>query len=272
MIKEQIIREVEREIEYMSPHTQRQYRAHIGDYLDFVGNREWQDRDVLYNYQKKLRERRHLSQSHIIYLLRGPVGCLFRAHGLDLPIKMPKFRGFQVDLTERVTFDVPEVEALINATRQTDNSQWQAFMALSTTFGLRASELRQLRPQDVKKATIMIWTLKEGQPREHLLPHQIASYIHDYDYPVVSEGYMFILFDAIRLRAGIERQPRKSWHAIRHAVATQLVLAPNGPKERVIYNFLRWKMMGQIGVYYTPKAFEEDELIYPIHPFLKYWE
>lgn len=272
MNREKIFEELEREIEYHSPHTQRQYRAHVGDYLKFVGNRDWRDRDVLYNYIGKLRKR-ELYQSHITYLLRGPLNALFRAHGLVIPAKVPKFKGPRVDLTTRVAFTFEEVLTLIKSVRQYGSDQWQAFMALSTTFGLRASEIRQLTPKDIKKGkNIMIYTLKEGLPREHIIPEQILPYVAAYDYPILSEGAMFIIFNNICEAAGVQRVRKKSWHAVRHTVLTQLLLAQGNVKESVIYNFMRWKPPGMLGIYYTPQAFEEDMLIYPIHPFLKYWE
>ena len=270
MDKQKVITELEREIEFYSEHTRRQYRAHVGDYLRFVGNRNWQDRDVLYNYIEKLRKKGR-SQNHITYLVRGPLGALFRAHGLRVPVKLPKFRGVQVDLTARVSFDFQDVVKLIQAVRTSGNQQWQAIMALSTIWGLRAGEIRQLTKKDVraKDHTIMIYTTKGGMPREHLIPDEVYPILTAYDFPPLSESGVFDLFTEISEYAGVARVSKKVYHAIRHTVLTQLLL--NGVEEVIAKQFLRWRIAGIVGVYFTPKAIDIDERVYPKHPFLKYW-
>ena len=269
--KLKVFEELEREIFYYSEHTKDQYRAHAGDYLSFVGNRDWRDRDVLYNYIEKQRKR-GVSQSHINYIIRGPVGAIFRAHGLRIPVKLPRFAGPQIDLTSRVSFSPEDVVKIINTCLESGNIQWQAVLALSTTFGLRAGELLQLRKDDVKpnKKTVMIYTLKYGTPREHLIPPQIYPYLVVYSYPPISKEQLYEVFNQVSNAAGLERVPRKVYHAIRHSVYTGIRL--NGVEEGVAMEFMRWRLKGMSGVYFTPQAFHIDNIVYPKHPFLKYWE
>lgn len=269
MAKQKVFEELEREIEYYSPHTQRQYRAHVGEYLKFVGNRDWRDRDVLYNYITKLRKSNY-DQSYITYLLRGPLGTLFRAHDLKLPAKVPKFKGPKVDITSLIVFTYDEVLRMIKVARASNNPQWQAYLAISTTWASRATEISQVRKQDVGSETIKIFTLKGGLVREHILPPQLAPYFSNYSFPPVTPNRMSDIFDEICAAAQVPRPSRKSWHAVRHSVITQLMLR-SGLQETVIYNFTGWTPPGMVGVYYTPQVFEEDQVVYPKHPFLKLW-
>jgi len=83
-VLEKVLEEFEYEIEYYADHTKRQYRVHVGDYLTFAGNRDWEDREVVRNYFEKLKKA-GMSQSSINYVARGPITALFRSQGLKLP-------------------------------------------------------------------------------------------------------------------------------------------------------------------------------------------
>ena len=266
------LEELEREIEYYKQHTKQQYRSHIGEYMRFVGNREWRDRDVLYNYIGKMKKLGH-SQNYINYLVRGPIGALFRAHGLRTPVKLPKVSLAMVDLTTLVTYKPEEVEAFVKVAQKKGDPQWLAAMALSTTWGLRAGEIRQLRKEDIHlkpKPSIMIHTLKGGLPRQHLIPEQVQEYLLEYEYPLISDDAGFQLFHEIEVAAGVQHIPRKAYHAVRHSVFTGLIM--NGLERSKAENFMRWRMGGTSVHYFSPQMFEIDLEAYPKHPHLKYWE
>ena len=108
MDRQEILHELDRETEYYSDHTRRQYFSHAQDYLDYVGDGDWKDRDILYNYTKVLKKKSH-SQTHINYLVRGPIGALFRAYGLRIPVKLPRTSVSLLDLAHRVRFTKEEV-------------------------------------------------------------------------------------------------------------------------------------------------------------------
>ena len=268
-----IFEELRRETEYFSSHTQAQYFAHASDYLDFVGpNRDWRDRDVLYDYRRKL-EKRGIAQSHTNYIIRGPVGCLFRAHGLRLPIKLPKTKVSLIDLSARVSFTTDEIISLIKAALASGDKMWQNIMVFSTIYGLRASEIRAIRKEDVhpKKKTFVVHTVKGGLLREHLVPKEIQPYILNYDYAFpLSESAIYLIFHEIAKVAGIKRMPRKVYHAVRHGLASEMIY---GVKihDATVYQFLRWRAGGMLGIYATPHQPHIDEEIFKNHPFLKYW-
>lgn len=273
METKKILEELRRETEYYSPHTQSQYFSHVQDYLKYVGSihAEWQDRDVLYNYQQKLKKKGH-SQSHVNYIIRGPIGSLFRAHGLQLPIKLPRVRvsGSIIDLLSRVSFTSEEIIALIQAARQ-GSVREQAVFAIDTIYGPRISEILGIRPDDVhpKKKTLVIHTLKGGVWREHLVPEQIQPFVFGYDYPTLSHNQYYLIFNEVSSRAGIIRATRKVFHAVRHGLFSAMIHEA-GIEEATAYEFMRWMKRDMIGVYapYNPK---NDLKVFEKHPFLEYW-
>lgn len=269
MNKAKIYAKLEKEIEYYVTHTQRQYRAFVGDYLTFVGNENWKDEDVLYRYVKKLKTRKY-AQSHILWILRGPISTLFRAHGIEkLPVKIPKFLGISTDISDRIAFAHDEVEALIKAARNSEYLQWQTYMALSTIWGLRAAEIRQFRHQDITHdgKAIKIYTLKGGRTTEHQIPPGV-EFITDYEFPILSENAIFAVFDGIRQAAKLPYVSRKSWHAIRHTVMGETHRNRGSLSDCMVNNWFRCKLKS----YCQPQSFDDDKKIYPIHPFLKCWQ
>ena len=266
-----IFEELNRETEFYSLHTKSQYFSHVSDYLDFVGFRDWRDRDVLYDYRKKL-EKRGIAQNYVNYIIRGPIGALFRAHGLRIPIKLPKAKVALIDLSTRVSFTSEEIIKLIKAALHSGNKLWQNIMALSTIYGLRASEIRAIRKEDVhpKKKTFVVYTLKGGLQREHLVPKEIQPYIFNYHYPLISENAIYLIFHEIAKAAGIERMPRKGYHAVRHGIASEMIYGIK-MHDATVYQFLRWRAGGMLGIYATPFLPSIDEAIFEAHPFLPYW-
>ena len=267
-----IIKEVEREIEYYADKTQRQYRAHIGDYLEYVGNGDWKDRDMVYGYIERLRKR-DVSQAHINYMVRGPLGCLFRAHNDRVPVKLPRLASLNVRNPDGAAFDLETVLALVKAPQQSGNQQWQALMVLSTTWGLRAGEIIGVTQKDINKKakTIKILTLKGGVPAEHLIPLQVYPYLAQYDFPPVSPAQLYTIFGGISGAAGLTPVHRMSWHAIRHRLVTELDNRDVEGGISTINKFMRWRTGGTIGSYIGPEAARNDEKVYAKHPFLDCW-
>lgn len=269
--RDKIFEELGREVEYYSEHTKSQYFSHLSDYLDFVGKREWRDRDILYNYLQKLKKR-GISQSHINYIMRGPIGAIFRAHGLRLPLKLPKVKVAVFDISARVSFTAEEIISFIQVARASLNKQWQYLMALASTYGLRASEIRLITKEHVhpKKKTITVY-LKGGLKREFLVPPEIQPYIFGYDFPVISQNDMYAIFREITKAAGVERMPRKCYHAIRHGVITEMRYGSKLP-QATISVFFGWRETGMVGVYASPYLPDIDQEVFNKHPFLKYWK
>lgn len=277
--REKIFKELEHEFQYYSEHTKKQYRAHVSDYLDFVGDRDWRAREVLYEYMDSLKIKRKLSQNTINYIVRGPIGILFRMNSLRIPVKLPRVNMTAIDLDRLIHFSEEEIVALIKAAKASGNKIWQAIMALATVYGLRAGEIQAIRREDVhpKKRTIIIRTLKGGLLTEHTVPPEIQGYTFGYDYPFFSDNQMYNIFRDIASAAGIDQIPRKCYHALRHGVITCLddMRNPRGLRifdDKDITRFFRWKEGGIKASYSHPSILALDTRIFARHPFLKYWK
>ena len=271
-----ILSELNYETEHYSPHTRSQYFSHVENYLDFVGNnRDWRERDVLHNYVQKLKKLGH-SQNHINYIVRGPIGAIFRAFGLRIPIKLPRVPITKriVDITSRVRFTPEEMAALVQGARATGREDCQAIFAVATIYGPRAGELLTLGKEHIqpKKNTITIITEKYGFKREHVIPAEIKPYIINYDFPPGSHNLLYEVFSVVCYKAGVERVSRKAFHAIRHGLIDALKYQSK-MSDDTISKFMGWSPAGMVGQYARPFPFlpEIDEEIFEKHPFLEYW-
>ncbi len=271
MTRKEILQELDYETEHYSQHTRSQYFSHVNDYLDYVGDGDWRDRDILRKYLQKLKSQSK-SQSHINYIIRGPIGAIFRAHGLRIPVKLPRVKIARFDYSDRIAFSVEDVVKLIKTAIASGNKQWQSMMAISTTYGIRASEIRSIRKEDVHpiKKTLVVHTLKFGFKREHIVPLEVQPYILNYDYPPLSMSGMYLIFQDIAKAAGITMVRRKVYHAIRHRLVTEL--RHTGKHRAIAISvFFGWTEGGMVDDYATPYQPDIDEEIFAKHPFLKHW-
>lgn len=259
-------------MKYRPIHTRNQYFSHVNRYLDYVGGGDWKSRDTLDLYAENLKKK--FSQSYVNYLIRGPIGALFRAHGLVIPIQLPPVR-VNADMSERLSFEPEEVAAMIATAKKAGSLQLQALLAISTIYGPRASEITAMRCEHIhpKKKTIVIYTLKGGHKREHLIPPEIAKYLYSYEFPVISQNKLYNLLDALAKAAGVTRGRRKSYHAIRHALVNGLSYDGELSDEKM-FQFGGWRKGGIVGQYAKPFPFKPklDQEVFDKHPFLKLWK
>jgi len=275
--RKSIFKELEHEIQYYSESTKSQYRAHVDDYFTWLKGKNWQERDVLYTYLDYLKKNR--DQTYVNYIIRGPIGCLFRMYGLRVPVKLPKVNRQMIDLASRFSYSAEEIRALILTAKKSSNPQWLNTIALSTTYGLRVGELFGVRSEDIHpyKKTIIIHTEKGGMLREHDVPEQIAPFVFKYTYPPVGYNRRFSIFHEIANVAGVKFVPKKCYHGVRHGLATVLDELRGADGKRIldqtrVYQFLRWAGGGMMNIYTTPRMPEVDAEIFKYHPFLKDWE
>ena len=271
MDRKKILKELDYETEHYSHHTRSQYFSHVQDYLNYVGSGDWKERDILRSYLKKLKNKGH-SQAHINYIVRGPLGAIFRAFGLRIPVKLPRVKVARYDYSDRISFSIEDVVKLIKAARASGNKQWQNILAISTTYGPRAGEIRVIRKDDVHpiKKTLVIHTLKDGFKREHLVPPQVQPYIFNYGYPPMSSNGMYSIFKDISMAAGITITPRKVYHAIRHRLDNEF-RHKGKVRQIAIAVFFGWAEGGMVDDYATPYQPDIDAEVFAGHPFLKYW-
>lgn len=277
-IRDDLMKELEHEIHLLKPHTQAQYRAHIADYLDFVKRRgptyaRWKDRDMVYAFMAKL-EKAGKSQSTINFIIRGPIGCLFRFSGLLLPVKLPHVDpAVYGDAEEALFWTEGQVQGMIKTAR-TGDIQIQAIIAVGTIYAPRLSEVVKINSKciDLNKMVITIPTVKHNLVRRHLIPEPIQPQLCKYDWPELSEHQLRQLFEELTDKAGIERKPRQSFHAFRHTLWNELSF--RGLTDKEIYEFTGWARGSTLGSYIQPLKYNpnNDNKVFGVHPFLEYWK
>jgi integrase len=273
MDRKQVEQQLRRETEYFSLHTKRQYFNQVSDYLDFVGqNRDWRDPDVLYNYTQKLKKQ-NKTQATVNYIVRGPIGALFRSEGRRIPIKLPRVMPAVYNPDSSLFWSEEEIAAIVKAARQSDKAT-RAIMAVATIYAPRASEILRLSKKDIMpaKKVIIIHTVKYNLTRTHVIAPAIYPVLLGYDYPPITEASLRKVLDSVLAKAKIERKKRQSFHAFRHTLFAELRFAEFTLEQ--IYKFTGWLPPGTLGAYVPPLVYdpENDAKIFKKHPFLKYWE
>ncbi|PIZ53851.1 hypothetical protein COY26_00735 [Candidatus Woesearchaeota archaeon CG_4_10_14_0_2_um_filter_33_10] len=174
--------------------------------------------------------------------------------------------------TDTPTISIDNVQKVITAIRQIGSDSDKAYLALSTIYGLRLSEMAALTIKDIQKNknTIHIRTLKGGIERDHVIPPEI-DFIKDYSLEEQSTGVISVLFSKICLLAGYNKMPNEGWHSIRRALVSGLYI--NEVAEPQINLFLRWAPQSIARRYYVQglNPIVSDKLVFQKHPFLEFW-
>ena len=162
-----------------------------------------------------------------------------------------------------------------------------AFLALSTTYGLRAVELRLLEPKDFdfEGDTVFIHSAKGSRQRYHLIPEEILPYVKAYDFKPRLSGLQGI-YVCLESKAGITHSYGVGWHSIRRTLST---LLEDRLPYQTVRDFLRWKSLSSDmpGRYYSARRFvgrggietismmpsskDADLVVFKSHPFLPCW-
>ena len=269
---QELLANLSRDIQYYASHTRQQYINHAIDYLTWVGpKRDWKDKEVVYLYIAKLGKDGH-AQAHINYLIRGPVGSLFRMEGLRLPVKLPRVMPAVYTANEAMFFKVAEIKEIIRAAKNgTLLEQW--LIAVATTYGPRVREIQHIKEEDIlrEKNVIVIHTVKYNLKRQHLIPDQILEILLNYDYPVASVDFWRDMLYGIIARAGINRKLKQSFHSIRHTLLGELDYS--GMADVEIASFIGWLKGGTLASYTRPLLLrpENDKKVFSVIPWLNIW-
>lgn len=161
-----------------------------------------------------------------------------------------------------------------------------AFLALSTTYGLRRIEMATLEEEDIdlENNFILVKTAKEGRERHHKIPEAIIPYLKNFR-SGFTPRQLSKVFYRIEKASGLERKPEVGWHALRRSLTRLLIEA--GIPEAIVRNFLRWKrsaddmilayqattVVGEEGesIELGKRDKEVDEAVFNKHPFLEKW-
>lgn len=168
----------------------------------------------------------------------------------------------------------------------------KAYLCLSTMWGLRRSELMEIKPDciDTKGDLLYVATKKGGRARWHYVPPEIMPVLLEWGFTErLTDWQVSQLFVDWRLMAGIDLPPnitRLGWHAIRGTLDYELLAAGLSIPE--VSKFMRWRRsesemslryasMSVIGRTGTSRVLSVDEKkadlrVMGIHPFLAAWK
>jgi len=247
--------------------TARCWRRWTMKFEDCCGVKSEYDRDDVIRYLSWLRGQGY-RQSSIDVMVR-PLKLLAQIQGWTFPrLAMPKVRD--VD-TSRPILSYEEVCRMIRRGKGVLSSRELAYLALSSTYGLRREELCSLGRIDGR---VTVETVKGGPVTIHLVPDEIRPYLAGYERTGLR--YMSWVFQSMVNKVGIGLgEGRYGWHAIRRSLATELLY-----KDVSLINivrFMRWSdgsVKGQFGVlaiYGKRNQEEVDRSVFKVHPFLRIW-
>ena len=247
--------------------TARRWRLWTVKFEVCCGTKRKYDRDDVIRYLSRLREQGY-RQSSIDVMLR-PVKLLAQVQEWNFPrLVMPKVRDGDIS---RPVLSYEEVCQMIRRGKEALSERELAYLALSTTYGLRREELSGLGRIDGR---VTVDTVKGGPVTTHLVPGEIKAYLEGYKRTGV--GYMSLVFRRIIRKLGITL-PRENygWHAIRRALATELVSTDVSLLN--LLRFMRWSdaslkgEFGMLAIYAKRNQEEIDMSIFKVHPFLPIW-
>ena len=214
------------------------YLRMIGEFANFAeGNFE---RDTVERFLVAEREKHHYSDNSL-RMLFGLLSTFFKRNKLEWPFNRGEGPIVREDSINAPALDPRTVKRMIEAVRESQDRRACAFLALSTTYGLRRQEIMNLKPGDInlKDSTLYIATLKHGRERTHLIPFQLHYALGRYDFSEeISDFTMGRLWISIEDMVQMKYFKRMGWHAVRRTLNTLLL---RDFKEATVHSFLRWK-------------------------------
>ncbi|MGA8849223.1 MAG: hypothetical protein WB564_05290 [Dehalococcoidia bacterium] len=247
--------------------TARSWRRWTMKFEGCCGVKSKYDRDDVIRYLCWLREQGY-RQSSIDVMVR-PVKLLAQIQGWTFPrLAMPKVRDGDV---RRPMFCHEEVCRMIRRGKEVLSERELAYLALSTTYGLRREELSGLGRIDGR---VTVNTVKGGPVTIHLVPEEIRPYLAGYERTGVR--YMSFVFRRIIGKLDISLPGENyGWHAIRRSLATELLYRDVSLIN--VVRFMRWSdgsvkgEFGMLAIYGKRNQEEIDRSVFKVHPFLGIW-
>jgi len=260
--------------------TRNLYLSYAKRFLDFASGREL-DRKAVEDYLKVLRKQGY-SDGTINFTFRV-IKRVYDCNGIPWTFR----RGEAPQIRESEVFapalDPEDIGEMITA-KDKLTPQERAFLALSTTYGLRRTELASISPSDLdfNTNTVFIMTAHRGRQRYHIIPPEIKPYLEDYNFASMNQFEASTVFLSIEDKAGLQHIDGVGWHAIRRTVDTLLL---DKLPEATVADFMRWKSRGIMpqryyatrfvgrkgGIVLSKESRSVDEKVFEVHPFLPYW-
>jgi len=237
------------------------------------------------SYLEKL-EKEGYSDGYINLIYRT-LARFCRVNEIEWPFKRKEVPHIREKKVYAPALDPKYVTEIIEAAKKgVFNDAEAAMIALSTTYGLRRSEMAGMTKEDVdiKNKILFVETAKSGRQRYHIIPDEILPYISEYSFPQRTPTSLTLMWYRIEKKLGWPRLREVGWHAIRRILNRQLIDAGLNPL--TVSNFLRWKRSSteMVALYYNITIVgidgrieidkpdrEVDEAVFAVHPFLPYW-
>ena len=247
--------------------TARRWRRLTTKFEVCCGTKSEYDRDDVVRYLCHLREQEY-RQSSIDVMVR-PVKLLAQIQGWDFPrLTMPKVRDGNVS---RPMLSREEACQMIRRGKGVLSARELAYLAFSTTYGLRREELTGLGRIDGK---VTVKTVKGGPVTTHVVPDEIRPYLAGYE--TTGVRHMSRVFQRIVNKVDLSLgEGNYGWHAIRRALATELLYRDVSLIN--VVRFMRWSDgnlkggFGMLAIYGKRNQEEIDRSVFRIHPFLSIW-
>lgn len=269
------------------------YLRYAEDFLDYAGNSF--DREIIDKYLDHLRRKHKYSDGSVNFVFRV-IRTLFnrsevalRQEGIEWPFRRGESPQIREDNIKAPALDPNLIIEMIQATKSGGAPDEIAFLALSTTYGLRKVEMVELSESDVKlkDRAIHIATAKHGRERTHLIPESIVPYLAQYDFnDTISEFGIFVLWYRLEYKIGLTHTEQVGFHSVRRTLNT---LLHDKLPELTVMSFMRWKQrtsshmpfrysaqsfVGREGIStkVIGEALDVDSKVFAVHPFIKYWD
>jgi len=264
-----------------NPITRNNKKSILNKFFDIVGYKDTYDEYDAIKFLEWAEKYYHGSSISQVYQV---IKWFYKKFGFDfgdIPTSEIKYDEMTNEPIKR-----EDIIKLIQAKDEYD-PYLKGIVALSTTYGTRAKEMKdiQFNDIDIKNKRIFIRTAKSGRDtwRWMLIPDEIIDILKVFK--VVSQQkrpsqYIFSAFHKACHIAGITNLPKRAgWHMIRRRIIIDLT--KTGLPDNVIVRFMRWKRKDAMtNILYRYRSTEPDEelfeevdkRVFEVHPYLKLWE
>lgn len=223
----------------LRPGVSRSIVGHARAFCSWLGDRDL-DREAVEAWLR-YRARRHCKPGTLKFNF-GVVKRVFDANGVPWPFSKGEGPSISERDESRLALGEDVILAMIRASASMTDRH-RAFLAVSTTYGIRRVEIGEIGDEDFEWESRLIYveTQKGGRQRYHLIPDEIFPHLRAYRWRRISPASVSSVFAELKAATGLVGPSGKgaAWHAIRHTI-TQ-VLMRGGLNSVDAHNFMRWK-------------------------------
>ena len=245
------------------------------------------DRDTVLSYVEHMR-RQKLSDGTINFKFRQ-IRTIFSRNDIDWPFNRGEAPQIRENKIVAPALDPEVILEMIHEVKKRGTPADRFFLALSTTYGVRRTELKNLAPADIllEDRVLHVATAKHGRDRNHMIPEQIAPYLEAYDWsPTVSDFYLLGVWYHIEYMVKMKHTDRVGFHSVRRTLDTLLL---DTLSDTIVSSFMRWKQRTSSSMPFrysaqrfvgkggettkvTGESLDTDRKVFAVHPFIQAWK